>query len=544
MEFGDINMPGSLTGGIVAISSGVAVQFLLACSAPGLMEDGPAKDLVTCVGIPVVCIEVLVLMMNLRGPGLTVPLALCSFLAGYPPTAGSFTNSYTSFALAFMILPVTRARYLRDQRLIVGFMFTTAMSISVGGSFMPCLESGDLNQEAASGLLLIFIIDLAGTLALILATRTNRQLPKALQHCKFCSLGYLRKALQAGLRILRYQDMPPEAFGDVKKSAVLLITSHRWLDQFLCDLPLPEEGCPYGLRLTTMTQSLNGIYPETLCCKSVSAVLESMRLGGNDVLVFFDFMGLPQIGKKDDGELIQRTEEEAAIFFEALPHMGALYTMYPVIVLQEVTPGVSPYESSGWCFSEFCSALLTKQLGKYSAAAVAEYTNNSAFSCIGMILDMAEESTITNQVDKKFIELFDADLSKRKFFNEDDREVVRRIVLGYLVIRQLTDAVRQGAQSEAERLLAHVKELDLLHVLHQAVDDSLDTLLHIAVQSGSKSIAKILIDAGASPEVLNYRGDRPDQWLLLPRCNEAAGFCRQLLAPAGGHDYTAMPGQV
>merc|ERR1712051_565245 len=129
---------------------------------------------------------------------------------------------------------------------------------------------------------------------------------------------------------------------------------------------------------------------------------------------------------------------EADPFFEALPHMGALYTMYPVVVLKEVTPEVAPYESSGWCFAEFCSALLTKQLSKYSAEALDEYVSSDNFSCI--VMEMAE-GTIDEHREQKFIEAFDADLSKRIFFDEEDRQIVRGFVIGCLLIRQLRDAV-------------------------------------------------------------------------------------------------------
>merc|ERR1719199_880396 len=95
---------------------------------------------------------------------------------------------------------------------------------------------------------------------------------------------------------------------------------------------------------------------------------------GYDVLLFFDFAGLPQIGKRADGSLIERTKEETEIFQEALPAMGVLYTMLDVLVIPEVTDDVRPYFSSGWCYSEFVSALLAKTLVAYSSQAFTDYS--------------------------------------------------------------------------------------------------------------------------------------------------------------------------
>jgi len=261
--------------------------------------------------------------------------------------------------------------------------------------------------------------------------------------------------MRLGMAIQRCQDLPPEAFGDVEKAAVLLVISHRWLDRFNCDVP--SAGCPHGLRLTTMTRRLDQNFPERLCAGLWRQTFDSMRYGGNDVLVFFDFMALPQIGKDPKtGRLIQRTESEADLFFKALPDMGALYTMYPVLVLKEVPPGVAPYDSSGWCFAEFCSALLTKQLSKYSAEALEEYVSSDSFSCI--VLAMAA-GTIDEHMEQRFIDAFDVDLSKRRFFDEQDRQIVRGLIIGNLLIRQLRDAVEQGADDAGNLAWAcHGKE--------------------------------------------------------------------------------------
>lgn len=201
----------------------------------------------------------------------------------------------------------------------------------------------------------------------LLFIRRGRKLPPALQKVGYTRLGYLREAFLKGQRIGRMQDMPPEGCGDANKAAYLIITSHRWLDRFTCDVT--TDTYQHGVRLETMVRNMDTYFPQSIfavggtCTQRLFRIFQGMRTGGNDVLLFFDFMGLPQIGKTESGELIQRTEAEDMIFKEALPAMGALYTMYPVIVLPEVVPNVHPYFSSGWCFSEFTSAVLTKKAG-------------------------------------------------------------------------------------------------------------------------------------------------------------------------------------
>ena len=46
--------------------------------------------------------------------------------------------------------------------------------------------------------------------------------------------------------------------------------------------------------------------------------------------------------------------------------MGTLYSMIPVCVCDEVSEGIAPYNTSGWCFSEINIANLGRTLGTYS----------------------------------------------------------------------------------------------------------------------------------------------------------------------------------
>eukprot|EP00929_Paragymnodinium_shiwhaense_P001324 TRINITY_DN101548_c0_g1_i2.p3 TRINITY_DN101548_c0_g1~~TRINITY_DN101548_c0_g1_i2.p3 ORF type:complete len:182 (+),score=8.03 TRINITY_DN101548_c0_g1_i2:776-1321(+) len=174
-----------------------------------------------------------------------------------------------------------------------------------------------------------------------------------------------------------------------------------------------------------MVQRLGSIFPFTVLesCSGCSAFAGSLWRGlvhgGSDVLVFFDFMGLPQIGQTSDGELVPRTEEETTIFQEALPLMGALYSMYPVLVLQEVTQDVHPYFSSGWCSSEFYTALLAKQLERFSPEAILSFKEHLDASGARMsyttLANLCSGTIDETFVQESFNEVFAADLATKRF---------------------------------------------------------------------------------------------------------------------------------
>ena len=49
-----------------------------------------------------------------------------------------------------------------------------------------------------------------------------------------------------------------------------------------------------------------------------------------DVVVFFDFMSIPQVGYTPDGAKIPRTEKEDEVFHQCLASMSVLYSMFQV----------------------------------------------------------------------------------------------------------------------------------------------------------------------------------------------------------------------
>ena len=62
-------------------------------------------------------------------------------------------------------------------------------------------------------------------------------------------------------------------------------------------------------------------------------------------------------------------------------------------------------------------------------------------------------------------------------------------------------------------------------ILDQSVDASQNTPLHIAVQAGFADIVRVLLDAGANPQLRNVYGDTPSQWRMWPRLGAAARLC-------------------
>jgi len=345
----------------------------------------------------------------------------------------------------------------------------------------------------------------------VLYVRRRRKLPVELRQCGYVRIGHLRAMLTNGFKILRRQEMPVDAFGDSAKAWVLVITSHRWLNRFTCDVPSPE--CPTGLRLHSMSERLAEAYPENMKCGFL-APFQSVRMCGWDVLVFFDFMALPQIGQNPDGSLIERTEEETQIFTAALPMMGALYTMYPVVVIPEVLPEVHPYSSSGWCYCEFEQALLYNRLSQFSAAYMEELGSSSGASkCQDMLLS----GGFDEQAAADFLSDFEANLLEKKFFFEGDRETVRSIVGAKMLLPQLNAAIKDQDATRTVTYLNKLREAKLVAAINQPLDDSGDVVLHIAMRLPSVEIQELLLNfEGVDTDVRNIMGDSPKQFLLFP----------------------------
>lgn len=241
-------------------------------------------------------------------------------------------------------------RYSKDHNIVLLQMFLHFFSkilsfFSAAGRHRRVLIYGIINA--------LFIY------ATLLYMRNRRHLPPSLDGAKFISLAYLRKLAARGQRICRCQDLPPQAFGDVTKALHLIVVSHRWLDPFTCDCVTDEY--PVGLRLTTMLKKLNLHFSFRCGCdlRESWKRLQAGVVGGQDIVLFFDFMCIPQETKDADGMVVARTPEEERVFWNCLPSMGSLYSQFPVMVNEEISEDGLSYHQSGWCFSELTIATTT-----------------------------------------------------------------------------------------------------------------------------------------------------------------------------------------
>mgnify|MGYP003324477894 CR=1 FL=1 len=325
---------------------------------------------------------------------------------------------------------------------------------------------------------------------------------------KWVRLMYLADMMKKGQSISRCQLLKPEAFGDPRTAAHLIVLSHRWMDSFTCDMA--THACPQGLRLTTMLAKLHAHFSPagfgvgtsmkdrwSRCWKSIT--------GGTDVLVFFDFMSLPQEGISDSGELIPRTSEEKETFDRCLPNMGSLYSMFPVLVCAEVAEGSEPYERSGWCFLERSIATLGHQLHTYSPQFSIEYSSLDDFEVT-----------------------FKAELREKHFLHESDRRVAENIASDYDLKSRLVDAIQA---KDVDSLGTILRELDgerLQNLLDRPIDHLHNTMLHTAVTMGFEAGVQALIHHGANSSLRNLRGDLADQWFMWPRLGRAAQAARKI----------------
>merc|ERR1712232_627886 len=133
--------------------------------------------------------------------------------------------------------------------------------------------------------------------AVILFERRSRTFPESLRGVRFPTLGYFRRMRRDGRRIVHCQDIPDNAFGNPGKAELIVITSHRWLDRFTCEVATEER--PLGLRLETMVDRLNECFPslpfslwrvwwlEIPLRLKFRRLASSFALGESDVLLFF-----------------------------------------------------------------------------------------------------------------------------------------------------------------------------------------------------------------------------------------------------------------
>jgi len=452
----------------------------------------------------------IVSLIFLRGLPLNVmafgALALCYALEEHNVV------SPFGFKLALACIACANTRHIHDQRLALGITGQSLVSSVIG------LKIAGLSQKTENVWLVVGHCGIGAYIFAwnLLRRRRKRHLPPGLVGARFVRLGYLRKRLRGGEGILRCQELPNEAFGDPSKALYLIVVSHRWLDPRTCDVS--TNRFPHGLKLSALLRKLEDHFSPRAFYRAGHGLGVFYRLsdayfvGGWDVVIFFDFMSIPQHGIDAYGETIPRTLEEEAIFKECLPHMGALYSRFPVLVLVDVPEGdtVHDYMDSGWCTCELNVSMLGKQLGRYSEEAL-------------VAIDFQDSKLSLQMSASSFQQQVDQDLTAKHFEHDSDRMVAKGIIRGFLMKRLLADSIHRGSLQDMKRILSGLS--DLQSTLDEPVDAHLNTLLHVAVRSRSEGAAKMLLAHGARPELRNLRGDKPMEWFALPRLGEAGHKC-------------------
>uniref|UniRef100_A0A7S2PR99 Uncharacterized protein n=1 Tax=Zooxanthella nutricula TaxID=1333877 RepID=A0A7S2PR99_9DINO len=458
---------------------------------------------------------------NVRGAGLVV-LALSHVLRASLTFGGLLPFDvravpHLAFTCAFCAFMCLWTKYLHDQRL---FFLIGHLQIPAGVLLDWFIEWEEIGWKVGGpGMTLLFCY------LVLLCQRRLRSLPPGLDAVKFIRLGYIRGDARCSGLLLRCQDMPAGAFGDVAKVMDLIPVTHRWLDRHTCDVQTPDF--PMGLRLAAMRRALNTHFSltraeEPSLARRLRHALCRRAVGGWDAVVFFDFAGIPQV---------PRSEAEDNVFRRCLPHLGMLYSMFPTLILHEVIPGAHAYLESGWCFCEFQTAKLGRQLQKYSLEALRE-------------LGFASEAG-SDRCDKwhadEVISTMEAELERKRFYYPSDADAVRSIIKTFALKRMLLEAIEGRDMETLRSVVARLHEDELAQsTLDQPVNAALETPLHVAVRMANALAAKVLLDNGANPSLRNLRGDTPGQCFMLRRWSRAARLMRATASPVKEVDETVQ----
>eukprot|EP00927_Polykrikos_kofoidii_P033951 TRINITY_DN28791_c0_g2_i2.p1 TRINITY_DN28791_c0_g2~~TRINITY_DN28791_c0_g2_i2.p1 ORF type:complete len:595 (+),score=51.81 TRINITY_DN28791_c0_g2_i2:99-1883(+) len=345
--------------------------------------------------------------------------------------------------------------------------------------------------------------------------RKQRRMPPCLAGAKFVSWRYLRFLATKGERIKRCQDMPSWAFGDITKAMKVVSVSHRWYDPWTNDIV--TRSCPFGVKLKALLHRLEEhFWPPHF--RSWSA----MTVSTSDVVLFFDFMSLPQDGIDEDGKVVSRTDADKKVFETCLPHMGTLYSQFNVLVLDELPEIVGDYRNyheSGWCMCEFMIAAMGKQLHQLSATSL----RHPGCDSLAMI---ATEAVIDHRAKTDVLTRVCSTLEKACFSQESDRPITIGIVTRFLCKRMLGDAIICGDATAISQTLCALDVKAMEVILNEPVDKHLNTLLHIAVMAGHVEICRELLRHGARPSTTNVYGDKPVEKFMFPRLGPAAMLVR------------------
>ena len=180
--------------------------------------------------------------------------------------------------------------------------------------------------------------------------RHLRKMPAWAHGIKFLNLSSLKVALELDGRwtLSPQQQMHQSFFGNVEKAKTILAVSHSWLS--------PSHADPDGAHLRLLLDKIEvGLFPvRNVPSFSLRWLLNMWKRYyycgfAEDILVFFDFSSLPQWPR-------DKVEEKG--FQDALKHMGVLYNVFQVVVIDYVPESVMcyghyvPYLEKGWCWAE------------------------------------------------------------------------------------------------------------------------------------------------------------------------------------------------
>merc|ERR1712187_36725 len=112
----------------------------------------------------------------------------------------------------------------------------------------------------------------------------------------------------------------------------------------------------------------------------------------------------------------------------------------------------------------------------------------------------------------------EAELEKKVFFFEEDRDTVRKIVKGTMLNRMLLDAVEEQDAENVKTLLIKLTGFGIIDRINSPIDDkTLDTLLHVSGRLPNQRISSLLVEYGADMHQKNHRGDTPSEFFGMPR---------------------------
>mmetsp|Transcript_88188 Transcript_88188/g.184261 ORF Transcript_88188/g.184261 Transcript_88188/m.184261 type:complete len:702 (-) Transcript_88188:87-2192(-) len=496
---------------VVWLVSSIPVFFIL--HNPGYADTGLALKLTKLLlaSLP----AVLAVLAGAR-TYLIVGVAVC-LAQGLVPTLALETETesvsvahtvltFNGLLSAAAYIPVGFAKYRTEECSLVFLVLAITTSLHTGASF-------GVNPLVFCWILLSVVFSYLQMLWL----RRKRTLPTPFRGCKFVTLNYLRHIAATGEGIRRCQDLPSVAFGDPAKAKYLIVLSHRWMNRFTCDVRTEEH--PEGLRLHMLVKHLDSLFSTAGICQG-NGFRDKLRhfkyamTGGSDVLVFLDFMSLPQVGRSEEGNVIPRTDDEEDIFERCLPSMSILYSMFPVLVSPEVDDTSSPYYDSGWCWSESSIAWLGGQLALFPSNDEIRHR----------LKDKIRHNDDLPDIGRKL----ERSLEEKTFLFETDRSISRTMIRCFVLKRRLLHALQNKLAGLLEPVLQELVTGGYEGILNQPVDDNLNTPLHYAVSRNFPEGVQLLLDAGADKATRNLHGDTSVQYCMLPRLNKAARLCRRL----------------